>query len=199
MPCFLKKCLLCISTSKHLLTHAFTWLKTIKNATKLSKKYFFQSKYATSVLHDNFGKGKVILPRNEMRGWNYLLLFLTELCLYIFWKSLIQNRETWFWTCYVTSATNVLCMKQQTLNKDWWGIKHRKLNSGWIKDNYKTSRGLSCHVSNSSRDRRLGPRFESRSGLKYWSFKIGNNFLLFKQDPGWHVWLTIASWVTEAW
>ena len=35
--------LLCISTSERMLAHALTWLKKIKNAWKLSKKYFFSS------------------------------------------------------------------------------------------------------------------------------------------------------------
>ena len=36
--------LLCILNSKLMLVHALTWLKTIKNALKLSKKYFFHIK-----------------------------------------------------------------------------------------------------------------------------------------------------------
>ena len=32
---------MCISTSKHMVAHAFSWSKTIKNARKLSKSMFF--------------------------------------------------------------------------------------------------------------------------------------------------------------
>ena len=38
---FLKKYLLCISTSKRMLTFAFTWSKTTKNIGKWWKKYLF--------------------------------------------------------------------------------------------------------------------------------------------------------------
>ena len=34
-----------ISTSKRMLAHAFTWLKTIKYACKLPRKYFFHRKH----------------------------------------------------------------------------------------------------------------------------------------------------------
>ena len=42
--------------------------------------------------------------------------------------------------------------------------------------------GLSPHVSNSSRGRRLGPRLESHSGLGYWSLSVFSVDLVCKEE-----------------
>ena len=63
----------------------------------------------------------------------------------------------------------------------------RQLQMGWH-DNKKVykqdwlSSGLSRYVSNSSRDRRFGPRFESPLGITISIIQNWNNFLLIKQQ-----------------
>ena len=63
----------------------------------------------------------------------------------------------------VTTVKNILqIITTSNENQPWWPS------------------GLSCQVSNSSRDRCFGLRFQSSSGLRYWSLRVRNNLSLFK-------------------
>ena len=87
-------CLLCISTSECVLAQTFTWLKTMKNTWKSSKKYFFLMNLRRSrkwppnagwhpkgvVNARGFGLNSIIFVCEQDKKWlkkkvNFLLLF----------------------------------------------------------------------------------------------------------------------------